>query len=317
VRCYPRAWRQRYGDEFTELLVADLGERPRAAARTLDVVRGGLLARLTYAGLAGDVLDGLDRRRASLAALACCATVFLIFGVGQWSQMAIDWQWAAPDPPAVAVAMKLMSAALLALAVLGAAAAAPIAWHAVRAACTREGRSLRLALALLAIGAAVLIAGAAHVAPGWPGTGGRAWDGRGLVPASAASFAWAATLSVNAYWVHPGSLGAFPATQVAWMLVAPIAIACVAAGAATTVRRARVSPRVLAYEARLAGAATVAMLVFLAGATCRLLEPVTGPRKLFATGLIDLADVLVMTVALTAALAVARRARPGRSMRAE
>jgi hypothetical protein len=260
------------------------------------------------------VLDARDRRRASLAALVCCVAVFLAFGAGQWSQMAIDWQWAAPDPPAVAVAMKLMTAALLALVGLGVAAAVPIGRHAVRAACTRDGRSLRLPLALFAIGAAVLIVGAGHVASGWPGTGGREWAGKGLVPAPVASFAWAATLSINAYWAHPGSLGAFPATQIAWMLVAPIAIACVAAGAATTVRRVRVSSRVLAYEARIAGLATVAMLVFLGGAACRLLEPETGPRELFATGVIDIVDVLVMTVALAAALAVARRARPGRSV---
>ena len=29
LRCYPRAWRDRYGDEFTELLIADIEERPR------------------------------------------------------------------------------------------------------------------------------------------------------------------------------------------------------------------------------------------------------------------------------------------------
>ena len=54
LRCYPRAWRDRYGDEFTELLISDIEERPRSAARTLDVIRGGALARCTVAGLGGD-----------------------------------------------------------------------------------------------------------------------------------------------------------------------------------------------------------------------------------------------------------------------
>ena len=52
LRWYPRAWRARYGEEFTELLTADLAERPRSAARTADVIRGGLVARLTEVGAA-------------------------------------------------------------------------------------------------------------------------------------------------------------------------------------------------------------------------------------------------------------------------
>ncbi|MGH3166908.1 MAG: hypothetical protein ACRDN0_13610, partial [Trebonia sp.] len=53
LRWYPESWRARYGDEFTELLISDIEERPRSAARTLDVARGGIVARLTAAGLAG------------------------------------------------------------------------------------------------------------------------------------------------------------------------------------------------------------------------------------------------------------------------
>ena len=84
LRWYPRDWRARYGEEFTELLIADLAERPRSAARTADVIRGGIVARLTDAGLCGFAPDGAERAgkraRASLASLACCAAVFL--GVG-------------------------------------------------------------------------------------------------------------------------------------------------------------------------------------------------------------------------------------------
>jgi len=51
LRWYPPAWRARYGDEFTELLLAEFAERPRSWRRAGDVARGGLLARLTGAGL--------------------------------------------------------------------------------------------------------------------------------------------------------------------------------------------------------------------------------------------------------------------------
>jgi hypothetical protein len=48
LRWYPKGWRQRYGDEFTEVLIADIGERPRSRRRTLDIVRRGLAARIAH-----------------------------------------------------------------------------------------------------------------------------------------------------------------------------------------------------------------------------------------------------------------------------
>ena len=53
LRWYPRTWRDRYGEEFAELLVSDIEERPQAPGRTLDVVRGGLVARLSALGVCG------------------------------------------------------------------------------------------------------------------------------------------------------------------------------------------------------------------------------------------------------------------------
>ena len=43
----------RYGDEFVQLLVDEISERPRSLSRTADVVRSGVIARLESAGLAG------------------------------------------------------------------------------------------------------------------------------------------------------------------------------------------------------------------------------------------------------------------------
>ena len=53
LRWYPKAWRSRYGEEFTELLISDIDERPRSQSRTADVIRGGIVARLADAGLCG------------------------------------------------------------------------------------------------------------------------------------------------------------------------------------------------------------------------------------------------------------------------
>jgi hypothetical protein len=90
LRWYPRSWRVRYGEEFTELLIAELAEQPRSWRRTADVARGGLFARLTSAGLtsaspagaggAGGRPDRAAGSRASLATLACSVAVFLTLG---------------------------------------------------------------------------------------------------------------------------------------------------------------------------------------------------------------------------------------------
>src|SRR6516164_7924730 len=57
LRWYPKAWRSRYGEEFAELLIADISERPRSRTRTADVVRGGIVARLAAFGLCGCTLE--------------------------------------------------------------------------------------------------------------------------------------------------------------------------------------------------------------------------------------------------------------------
>jgi hypothetical protein len=44
LRWYPKPWRERYGEEFAQLLIDDIRERPRSWHRTRDVMRSGLAA---------------------------------------------------------------------------------------------------------------------------------------------------------------------------------------------------------------------------------------------------------------------------------
>jgi hypothetical protein len=309
VRWYPPAWRARYGEEFAELLIADLLERPRSPSRTVDVARAALHAQLAERGLAGGAGESADRLRSSLGALAVCLAVFLTFGVALWSQLTVGWQWSAPDSPATAFAMRAMSLALPALLALGTLAAVPVAWAAIIALARRDTVRVRLPVLMFAVGATVLIVGGRHFAHGWPGTGGRPWADKGLVPAGPASFAWAATLSISSYWAHPGKLGAFPAGEIAWMALAPLAIACTVTGAARTITRLALSPRVLRYEVALACATAIAMLAFLAGAAVWVLASHARPQHLFAAGAINGLDLAIMAATLAPALAIARRAR--------
>ncbi len=311
LRWYPKAWRSRYGEEFAELLIADISERPRSRTRTADVVRGGIVARLTAAGLCGFTLKASAQVPASLTALGCCAAIFMSFGAALWSQLTIGWQWSAPDSAATTAAMVVMSVAMLAFGVLALAAAAPVLWSAgSRIACGRR-HSLLGPTALVVACAVIMFVGGRHFGNGWPGTGGHPWARQGLVPGGVAAFAWASTLSVSSYWAHPGALAGFPAAELAWMALSPLAMAGLAGGAAALIRRTELSARVLAFEARLGAAACAVMAVFLGGCGAWIIDGEPGPGNLFRPGVIDAAGAVVMTIAFVAARQAARTARLG------
>jgi hypothetical protein len=308
LRFYPPAWRERYGDEFCQLLIDEFEERPRSWARTADVARSGLLARLAHAGLAGDLLDADQQRRASLAALGWSLAAFFAFGIAVWSQLTIGWQWSAPAVSATRAGMVVMSIAVLAIIALALLSALPILSALVVAALRDRGRALARPLALTVAGLATLILGSVHFGHGWPGTGGHPWADRGLVPAEVARFCWAATLWISSYWAHPGALGAFPTAEIAWMLVSPIALFAFLRGVAGLLRGLQLSRRVLWYEARLGIAGAAAMAVFLAGSACWIVSGGPSPRGLFRTGAIDALGLVVMAAALVLGFRASTRA---------
>ena len=342
LRWYPRAWRSRYGEEFAELLIADLAERPRAWSRTADVIRGGITARLADAGLGGALPPATAappaasaqeaaaqeaaaqeaaaqeaaalaarRVRASLASLACCAAVFLGFGTAMWSQLTIGWQWSAPHTPGTAVATCVMSGAMLAFAVLALLAALPTAWTVAERVARGHDKTL-LAPSILGLAAlAVVIAGGRHFGNGWPGTGGHPWPHRGLVPGGVAAFAWASTLSVSSFWAHPAALAAFPPAELTWMAASPLALAGLVTGAVMVVRRTEFRPSAVRFQTRLAGAACAIMAVFLGGACAWVTDRAAAPGSLFHAGAIDVAGLAVMALALAVARQAARRPAAG------
>jgi hypothetical protein len=309
LRWYPSAWRARYGDEFTELLVADIDEVPASWRRTTDVIHNAMLARMSGAGLTSHRLDPAGQVRASLATLSCAIAAFGTFGLAMLAQLGIGWQWATPRADPTTSGMVIMSGAAAVLGLLVVLAAAPVAWC-VAVAMARRGSWRRLAwpAALVLASAVALVAGAHHFQNSWPGTGGTAAH-RGIVPAGPAAFSWASTLSVSSYWVHPHALRAFPAGEVAWMALSPLALIGLAAGTAVVVRRLRLPARLLGYEARLAGVAALAMACFLAGAACWVFGQGSGHPGLFHAGAVDVAGLAVMTVAAAAGVGAAVCAR--------
>ena len=237
LRWYPKSWRARYGDEFAALLISDLSERPRSWPRTADVVRSAMVARLTGAGLTRHRLEPTEQVRASLACLGCTVAVFVAFGAALWAQLTVGWQWAAPAAVGTAAAMVVMSSVMFVFAALGLLAAVPVAASVLVHIGRRQTRGLVRPTALFLGAAALLIVGSRHFGNGWPGTGGHHWVHQGLVPGGVAAFLWASSLSISSYWAHPGALLGFPAPEVAWMVVSPLALVGMVVGATKILRR--------------------------------------------------------------------------------
>jgi hypothetical protein len=306
LRWYPGSWRARYGEEFAELLLAELADQPRAWRRTVNVARCGLTARLAAAGLAGPPA-GMAGARASLGTLTCSLAVFLTFGTAMWAQLAVGWQWAPPATTATATAMLVMSGSLLFLAMLALLAAAPAGWAAILAGCRRQAPGLRAPALLIGAGALILALGGRHFGNGWPGTSGHWWPHQSLAPGGIAAFGWASTLSITSYWAHPAALASFPPAELAWMVLSPAAVLSLATGAVQLVRRLELSPRVLCYETWIGRAAAGGMTAFLAGALCWVAQAGPLPQELFRAGDIDVAELAVMAAALaTGWLAISR-----------
>jgi len=333
LRWYPRAWRERYGAEFTELLISDIAERPRSAGRAVDVAHGGLTARLTAAGLAGcplpapgvGVVTAQARYRqvsASLGSLGGALAVFLTVAAALWSELVIDRQsMSPPEPPVPApastalLATGVISAAMLVLLALAVLAVLPVLATLVIRFLTagRAGRGALAKPAAVLLGCVTfLFIGGRHFENGWPGTGGHG----SFVPAGLAAFEWATSLSVSAYWAHPASFFAqFPRLEVGWMAASPLALAASVVAVAVLVRRAGLSPRVLAFEVKLAAAACAVMAVVCAAAAWwvatsrgnRLTSAGIVPP--FHAGLIDLACTAVLAAGLSVAAQAARLAR--------
>ena len=304
LRCYPRSWRARYGDEFTELLLAELAERPRSWRRTADVVSSGLLARFTRAGLTSHELPPAEQIRAGLATLGCALAALMTFGVAMLAQLATGLQWASPRAGATAAGAAIMSVAAGCLVLIGIAAATPVAWRAIIAVLVNQDARLAGPVAVALTSAVILVAGSRHFQNGWPGTGGTAAQ-HGLVPAGLAAFGWASTLSVSSYWAHPALLGAFPRPEVAWMIVSPFAVIGLVAGVAIVMRRLILPPMLLRYQSFLASAASLAAVIFLVGAASWVLGPRPGQEGLFHPGLVDTLGLMAMAMALIVALRAA------------
>lgn len=308
LRAYPPAWRARYGDEMAALLTDEITERPHSWRRSANVLATAAVGRLRPGGPLSHMLDSEERARAGLARAAVAAGCFLIFSATVWAQMTIGWQWSAPDTTATFAGMILMTVAMYTLLACLVAAAAAVIWQLVRPLGKRT--SLAAPAFLLVAGLVAVFIGGRHFANGWPGSVGHPWLGQGIVPGGLAAFSWASTLSITSYWAHPAALVRFPAPELAWMAVSPLALVATVTGAAKIVRRLELTPRVLLHLARVGRLAAGGMVMFICGACTWVVDGGSGPGGLFHSGAVDVVALGAMTLALVAARSSLRLNHP-------
>lgn len=310
LRWYPPSWRDEYGEEFAALLLDDMAERRVSLGRSLDVARAGCAARWRAGGLAPDSRALVPTSRKS-AWMLVASGLFLFFANALWSQLIVDWQWSPPWSAMTEVAIGIMTAALLAGTLIALAVVVNAVVRVVRSGNLRNPRVLVPAL-VGAVGIGVLIAGSAHFSPHWPGTAGHSWGlARHIVPGGVGAFSWAATMSVTSYWLHLHELRAFPASELVWMVVSPLAVFTAIAGGALAVARSSTTSRILAWDRRLLKGVQWSMITFALGAVTWLADDAPRqPHYMFRKGFIDVVDLcLIVVMAL-----VARRARTALSV---
>jgi hypothetical protein len=306
LRWYPRGWRDRYGEEFAEVLIADLEERPRSWRRTTDVAVSGLGARLSTAGLGG---GPVGRPQAALATVLAAIVGFGCLGLSVWSQLAVLTSQAPPDSAASTFATPIITVGVLYLAVLAVLATAPVAAAAARAIAAGGARHLLGPIAALGVCLAVVVLGGHHIASLWSSAGGHGQPAAPSRPgpSGAARLGWAETLSLTTYWAHPAAMRALPAAELVWMVASPAALVVGVAATVTILRRLALSAATLAFEATLASAAALGMVVVLAAAGWWVIAAHDDPEGLFRTGSLDLLVIAGMATALVAASAANQR----------
>lgn len=294
---YPHSWRERYGEEFSALLVDSINADGLTLHGAFDIARAGCVARWRAGGLARES-SANAAPGAELAWVLGATGVFLFLANGVWSQLEVDWQWGRPWDVATMVGFAVMTISLgtLVLAIIGLCCAAVVGGLRAGAPSVRR---LVVPVGVAAAGWVVFVAGAVHFAARWPGTGAHPWSLQGVIPGGVGAFSWSATLSLTTYWFHPNQLAAFPTSEVLWMAISPLAVLAAIGGSAAAVTRLRVHSSKTSFESGFSGALGLSMVTFAAGAAIWLADGATGqPHLMFHKGLINVLELLALSVAV-------------------
>ena len=233
LRLYPRAWRARYGDELTDLILQASGSRGPCLRLTADVALAGIRERLRAIGSLGNDLTPGDRTQSGVLLVMWSWMLFVLGGIGV--QKAAE-HWKAAVPTAKAGVPEVAFGVLLVVAAIGSV----------------------LVLAGITCGARAL-------AP-FLRAGGWKHIRRPIYRASAITGLTVTGLLALSIWAHNLSLAqrnghnsAYSAAVLIWALLFAGCLFTWAAAAVSVVRYLNLKPRLLTIETRIAAAVTAMM----------------------------------------------------------
>jgi hypothetical protein len=239
LRCYPRDWRDRYGDELLALLEDTYGEEPLPGRARLGVIRGGITEHLRRVDIGAGDRTPSDRVRSG-SLLVLCAWGLVVLGGGGFAKISEHWT-AAVSPRSWWLPVHGSSS---------------VRWAAVAGLCIVAGG----AFAVLPAFVRFLRAG------GWA---------QARRPVGRAGLATAITILVGATmreWAHHltsaqrnGGLWSYQGIAVLAVLSVAATIASWEGAAVSIVRHLRLSPRVLRLEGVLALAVFATIVVAITG----------------------------------------------------
>jgi len=93
--CYPRAWRERYGQEMQELILATNGTGPLPWRARADLLRAGIRERLLSLGFGGAGVPPARRARAGVL-LVLCAWALMLVGGSITQRFSENWREVTP-----------------------------------------------------------------------------------------------------------------------------------------------------------------------------------------------------------------------------
>ncbi|MGB8197218.1 MAG: hypothetical protein WCF25_09465 [Acidimicrobiales bacterium] len=265
---YPKAWRERYGEEFVDHLEQESAERSLNARCVFNIARKGIGARIGDLGFATSTLSAEDQSRAAVATSFALLSLVVVLMLSFWSLAMLRWSSRTYHPipvsastGALTVLMGIVSLVLLALVVL-------VVCSTVRQFIHRQGRPLVVPSTLAAVSGALLVYSVRGVPQVlyWYVHGDHAHPGIGFNhPGSAIAAIAQTTFGVTQNWVVFWNLPHGDATSfVVVSELVPIAVVVFAVSMASLWRRVELPPiveRMHTTLVSLVGASTAAFMV--------------------------------------------------------
>jgi hypothetical protein len=260
---YPIAWRERYGEEFTDHLEQEFSDRRVDLKRSVNVAYKGLVARADDFGLSSASLNPGGQSRAALGTSFVLIALMAVLAINFWSWAMLMWSARTYHPIPVDATVGILTAATGILLLVLVAIVLIVLGSAARQIVRGRGRLIVTPL-VFAVGSGAFLSYSVRSLPNMLARyshmfqGGYRWSHPGPAAYGLAVIAHQVTQPWISMW-NPGISGE-PTSQAVMNQLAPLAVLVFAVAMAFLVRRVE-----LPHIGERLGSVTVVLLGILSG----------------------------------------------------